>query len=197
MLLAVGASHSPTPASPPPQAVVAGTGPVVTSPDASTHESQKKSPNRSRNLHHQYVFFLSIGAAALMYHFQVPLAGAAVTPEDEAAAMAAMFQAQTANWEEAQEKMSQLVSRTCAVPCLRSSLYLMNFVPLRPAIFRSTWYHTVRPVFTVTRVAVLLGAESLSSQLTITPIDLCLRVMFATGVDRKVSSVSFGRVSSS
>ncbi|KAI0794063.1 DWNN domain-containing protein [Fomes fomentarius] len=30
------------------------------------------------------------------------------TPEDEAAAMAAMFQAQTANWEEAQEKMSQL-----------------------------------------------------------------------------------------
>lgn len=27
--------------------------------------------------------------------------------EDEAAAMAAMFQAQTANWEETQEKMSQ------------------------------------------------------------------------------------------
>ena len=34
-----------------------------------------------------------------------------VTKEDEAAAMAAMFQAQTANWEETQEKMSQLVSR--------------------------------------------------------------------------------------
>ena len=32
--------------------------------------------------------------------------------------MAAMFQAQSANWEEAQEKMSQLVLRTRAVPCL-------------------------------------------------------------------------------
>jgi protein MPE1 len=32
-----------------------------------------------------------------------------VTPQDEAAAMAAMFQAQSANWEETQEKMSQLV----------------------------------------------------------------------------------------
>ncbi|KZT71975.1 DWNN-domain-containing protein [Daedalea quercina L-15889] len=36
-----------------------------------------------------------------------------VTKEDEAAAMAAMFQAQTQNWEETQEKMSQLVSRLC------------------------------------------------------------------------------------
>ncbi|KZP25545.1 DWNN-domain-containing protein [Athelia psychrophila] len=38
-------------------------------------------------------------------------AGSAVTQDDEQAAMAAMFQAQTANWEETQEKMSQLVSR--------------------------------------------------------------------------------------
>ncbi|KAF8892262.1 DWNN domain-containing protein [Infundibulicybe gibba] len=34
----------------------------------------------------------------------------AITKDDEAAAMAAMFQAQTANWEETQEKMSQLVA---------------------------------------------------------------------------------------
>ncbi|KAI0073516.1 DWNN-domain-containing protein [Panus rudis PR-1116 ss-1] len=33
-----------------------------------------------------------------------------ITQDEEAAAMAAMFQAQTANWEETQEKMSQLVS---------------------------------------------------------------------------------------
>lgn len=33
----------------------------------------------------------------------------AVTKDDEAAAMAAMFQAQSANWEETQEKMSQFV----------------------------------------------------------------------------------------
>jgi len=32
-----------------------------------------------------------------------------VTQGDEAAAMAAMFQAQSQNWEEAQEKMSQFV----------------------------------------------------------------------------------------
>ncbi|PPQ96278.1 hypothetical protein CVT26_005665 [Gymnopilus dilepis] len=39
-----------------------------------------------------------------------PAIGSAVTQGDEAAAMAAMFQAQSQNWEEAQEKMSQLVS---------------------------------------------------------------------------------------
>jgi len=41
-----------------------------------------------------------------------------VTKDDEQAAMAAMFQAQTANWEETQEKMSQLVSRFSAPPVL-------------------------------------------------------------------------------
>ncbi|KAI8996331.1 DWNN domain-containing protein [Trametes punicea] len=39
-----------------------------------------------------------------------PVINNVVTKEDEAAAMAAMFQAQTANWEETQEKMSQLVA---------------------------------------------------------------------------------------
>lgn len=38
----------------------------------------------------------------------------AVANDDEQAAMEAMFQAQTANWEETQEKMSQLVSRFSA-----------------------------------------------------------------------------------
>ncbi|KAI0666821.1 DWNN domain-containing protein [Trametes maxima] len=38
-----------------------------------------------------------------------PAVPSVVTEEDEAAAMAAMFQAQTANWEEAQEKMSHAV----------------------------------------------------------------------------------------
>lgn len=36
-------------------------------------------------------------------------ATSSITKEDEQAAMAAMFQAQTANWEETQEKMSQFV----------------------------------------------------------------------------------------
>ncbi|KAH8093273.1 DWNN domain-containing protein [Cristinia sonorae] len=51
-----------------------------------------------------------------------------ITKEDEAAAMAAMFQAQTANWEETQEKMSQLVSRLSAFLVYSSSVILMNFV---------------------------------------------------------------------
>jgi len=50
-----------------------------------------------------------------------------VTKDEEAAAMAAMFQAQTANWEETQEKMSQSVSRLCAF-CLRSRACLMNVI---------------------------------------------------------------------
>jgi protein MPE1 len=49
-----------------------------------------------------------------------------ITKGDEAAAMAAMFQAQTANWEETQEKMSQLVLPSGAICFLRSSPLLMN-----------------------------------------------------------------------
>lgn len=49
-------------------------------------------------------------------------------PDDEAAAMAAMFEAQTANWEEAQEKMSQLVSRASALFVPIVEYILMNFV---------------------------------------------------------------------
>jgi protein MPE1 len=54
-----------------------------------------------------------------------------VTKDDEAAAMAAMFQAQTANWEETQEKMSQLVSRLRAF-CLSSRTCLMNVILFFP-----------------------------------------------------------------
>ena len=59
-----------------------------------------------------------------------------VTKEDEQAAMAAMFQAQTANWEETQEKMSQFVSRFSALLSYVVDPYLMNvifvFLPLHP-----------------------------------------------------------------
>lgn len=59
-------------------------------------------------------------------HFMYPLQPApittksTVTKEEELAAMAAMFQAQSANWEETQEKMSQLVSPFTGF-CQRSS----------------------------------------------------------------------------
>lgn len=45
-----------------------------------------------------------------------------MTKDDEAAAMAAMFQAQTQNWEETQEKMSQLVSPFAAFYLCSSSM---------------------------------------------------------------------------
>lgn len=55
-----------------------------------------------------------------------------VTKEDEAAAMAAMFQAQTANWEETQEKMSQLVSRLRGSPALCSRMKSHNMISVLP-----------------------------------------------------------------
>ena len=55
-----------------------------------------------------------------------------VTQEDEAAAMAAMFQAQTANWEETQEKMSQLVSRLRGSSALCSRMKSHNMISVLP-----------------------------------------------------------------
>lgn len=42
----------------------------------------------------------------------------AATESDEAAAMAAMFKAQTDIWEETQEKMAQSVLASCYFPCV-------------------------------------------------------------------------------
>ena len=57
-----------------------------------------------------------------------------VTKDDEAAAMAAMFQAQTANWEETQEKMSQLVSRLRGSSALCSRMMSHNMSCACPPI---------------------------------------------------------------
>lgn len=57
---------------------------------------------------------LSIVSTTSTLPQQTSAAGSAATKDDEQAAMAAMFQAQTANWEETQEKMSQLVLRSDA-----------------------------------------------------------------------------------
>ena len=105
------------------------------------------------------------------------------TPEDEAAAMAAMFQAQTANWEEAQEKMSQLVSRIRAVFC-RVVHFLMNFVLPFPC-----WVHLPSPVvvlrgYTPTPAARLEVASRFSRHLTKTA--LSHPAMSVIAVDRKV-----------
>ena len=57
----------------------------------------------------------------LMMPIQVKI-GNNIAKEDELKAMAAMFQQQTANWEETQEKMSQLVSR--------SALLVIRSIPI-------------------------------------------------------------------
>ncbi|KAI0322094.1 DWNN domain-containing protein, partial [Amylostereum chailletii] len=51
-----------------------------------------------------------------------PSSGSGPATDDEAAAMAAMFQAQTANWEETQEKMSQYAFSRLSFHCLAVSL---------------------------------------------------------------------------
>jgi protein MPE1 len=62
----------------------------------------------------------------------------AVGNPDEASAMAAMFKAQTANWEETQEKMTQLVSRlrgflvSCSIPMSHER----NFFSLLPFLWQ-------------------------------------------------------------
>lgn len=60
------------------------------------------------------VSFTLIVLTTLISLQQTSAAGSTAAQDDEQAAMAAMFQAQTANWEETQEKMSQLVSRSSA-----------------------------------------------------------------------------------
>jgi protein MPE1 len=64
--------------------------------------------------------FQHIRTLFVSHYIQTPV-GSAITQSDEAAAVAAMFQAQTQNWEETQEKMSQLVSPFSAFcPCSSS-----------------------------------------------------------------------------
>ncbi|KAJ8521260.1 hypothetical protein ONZ45_g2059 [Pleurotus djamor] len=60
-----------------------------------------------------------------------------IAGEDEAAAMAAMFQAQSANWEETQEKMSQLVLPRWHFLPPKSILILAGLVSLRVGVNRS------------------------------------------------------------
>ena len=113
--------------------------------------------------------------------------------DDEMAAMAAMFQAQSANWEETQEKMSQLVSPLAVLPVSSSnfsnthSLSVLSLAVL-PSFFPSL---SVRPGFTpihVERVPALAEASRLRLT-TSRPISRSRLAMCATVVDRKVCPV--------
>lgn len=122
---------------------------------------------------------------------QQPVISNNITKGDEAAAMAAMFQAQTANWEETQEKMSQLVLPFGAF-CLRSSAFsnehfLSRSLLLVPSVFA---LETVPNEFTPTHGEEMrLSAEANRSPLT--KIGLCLQVTFVIVAGRKVGKLLY------
>lgn len=113
-------------------------------------------------------------------------AKSSVTQDDEAAAMAAMFQAQTANWEETQEKMSQLVSRLCGFPVYVVHFVLMNVIFLcYPSCL---CYVVIIVLFVFTTILVVaprkaevVGPFNIISQSAHYP-----QVMFVIAVDKKV-----------
>lgn len=119
---------------------------------------------------------------------QQPVISSNITKEDEQAAMAAMFQAQSANWEETQEKMSQLVS-PLGVFYLCSSAYSNEHF----SVYFTSPFHlrcifeTVRKRFTrIREEEVRFSVEA--SPLVPIRTDHYPRVMFAIGVERKVGN---------
>jgi hypothetical protein len=118
--------------------------------------------------------------------------------ESEAAAMAAMFQAQSANWEETQEKMSQLVSPFGVLPVSCSNFSNTHFrCPFnrRPFFFFSSpspFSLSVSPGFTPIHVERVRAAVAEASRLTRTtnrPTGRSRLVMCVTVVGRKVCPV--------
>jgi hypothetical protein len=114
-------------------------------------------------------------------HAQVAIKPSNITGGDEAAAMAAMFQAQTANWEETQEKMSQLVSRS-AIFVLRST-----YRPNEHSRFASCSAATLEPLVS-TRTRAVEDQEVVEASPSITSISIAHfpLAMSVIVVDRKV-----------
>ncbi len=117
---------------------------------------------------------------------------------DEVAAMAAMFQAQSANWEETQEKMSQLVSPLAVLPVSCSNFSNTHFLcPFYRRLFRlfsspSPFSFSVRPGFTPIHVERVSAAVVEASRLRRTINKRTGRsrlVMCATVAGRKVCPV--------
>lgn len=119
----------------------------------------------------------------ILFH-QAPTVGSHIAQGDEAAAMAAMFQAQSQNWEETQEKMSQLV-----LPFEGFYLYcriVSNELCLHFVVccFTHTAHNEFIPIPEVLGSTVVESHSRLINNLT--TINLFLRVMFVIVADRKV-----------
>jgi hypothetical protein len=102
--------------------------------------------------------------------------------------MAAMFQAQTQNWEETQEKMSQLV-----LPIAGFCLYVVQILMMIAFFFFPSPTCLIETVPHVS-IPVLEGLASLAVENRILPMyltrfrttDLCHLAMFAIDAERKV-----------
>lgn len=116
--------------------------------------------------HRALLVCLILSPLTLVAYTQTHLPSLTTTSnEGEAAAMAAMFQAQSANWEETQEKMSQLVSPLALLPVSCSNLsntYLRPFhrgLFFFPLFFFFSPPSSVRPGFTPMHVERVSVAE--------------------------------------
>lgn len=110
--------------------------------------------------------------------------------EDEVAAMAAMFQAQSANWEETQEKMSQLVSPLALLPVSCSKFSNTNSLSRSIAGYFafSLSLPSAKPGFTPTHVerGSVVVASRLCHTINNRPTGRCRPATYATVVGRKV-----------
>ncbi len=117
---------------------------------------------------------------------QQPVISNNITKDDEAAAMAAMFQAQTANWEETQEKMSQLVLPLGAFDLCSSAFSNEHSPCLFPFVCNSK---TVPKGFIITHgEEPRLNVER--NRFPPTRIDLYPQAMCVTDVERKVGKAT-------
>jgi hypothetical protein len=103
----------------------------------------------------------------------------------EAAAMAAMFKAQSVLWEETQEKMSQLVSP------MRVLTYCIVVISNELCRVLSSFSEPLGyPIILVEEV--LVAAESHTRLRSMLWTSLCLQAMFAIDAGRKVSLLAVG-----
>lgn len=150
---------------------------------------EKKHPNPCR--HQEPVQCAPSCPSTLMSHIhdisiQEKLS-TSIAKDDEEAAMAAMFQMQSANWEETQEKMSQLVSRLadffpyCSSPCLMNDRFCFTSAPALDTLIVLRVY-----ILTIVVPASLVEVNRHHTSITTITTNLCRLAMSAIDVDRKV-----------
>jgi hypothetical protein len=156
--------------------------------NASTERTIPRS--HQSNLLYVASYYSSFGSLLNMISAQAPIV-TNIAQGEEAAAIAAMFQAQDANWDETQDRMSQFVSAFSGILCFDCSLLLlMNPFSCLPPRACACSARTVPPTFEA-QLAVVTGEElpqvpTINKLLNIaSPTDLCRPATYVTAVARK------------